>query len=503
VLLELHSHTAERSPCSRAPAREIVAQAVSRNLQGVVLTDHHYRWSEEELAALRRDAGAPGHFLLLSGQEVSTSDLGHVLVFGAVPALTEGIGAAAIRARHPDAALVRAHPYRKRLDYGEGELPGPALDAVEIFSSNHSMRGNSRGLADWHRHRFTATAGTDAHGQAPAGLYPTQFDHPVGGIDELALEIRRGRCRPLLKEITLAGATSLVTEVVVGTKGESEQRPRFVLRRLGGRSAWARALRSAELMGQIAARGFASGRFRVPELLDRDPGRLTLIEEGIRGRPLFERLRTDGPAEGRLYLELAAGWLARLHGLRLALTTAAEFLERERLRHDGYVARFEEAGHPRAGLVRALAARVLEEERRIVRERPETLVQCHGDYHPKNLVVGQDVLGDRETLFVAAVDLEGSVFAPPAFDVGWFLAHYRHQFAPEPRVPETWPPELFLEAYHAAAGTGPDFDRQVRVFTGRAALSIAAYLVKLGLGGSEQVEALLAGAENAIRGERA
>jgi len=58
-----------------------------------------------------------------------------------------------------------------------------------------------------------------------AGTYPTQFDHPVGDIEELAGEIRRGRCRPLLKEITLAGANSLMTEIVIGTKGEDGQRP--------------------------------------------------------------------------------------------------------------------------------------------------------------------------------------------------------------------------------------------------------------------------------------
>jgi len=504
MLLEIHAHSEEHSRCSLIPAADILRQALGRNLQGVVLTDHHYRWSEEELDALRRSSGIPGHFLLLSGQEVSTPDLGHVLVFAAAPAIDEGTTAAAIRARFPEAALVRAHPYRRRLEYRESELPGPAVDAVEIFSSNHTMKANSRGLEDWHRYRFTATAGTDAHGQVPVGTYPTQFDHPVTSIEELAREIRRGRCRPFFKEITLAGAHQLVTEIVIGTKGGSEQRPRIILRRFGRQSDWLEALRTASLADELAARGFDSGRFRVPQVLEQDAGRMTIIEEGVRGKTLFERLRTAGPAEGRLALGLAAHWLARLHDLRPALTTRSAFLERESARLEGYARRFAAVAHRGAPLVRELAGAVMREEQRIVGRHPRALVQCHGDFHPKNLVLGQDSLEDRETAFIAALDLGNAVLAPPAFDVGWFLAHYRHQFQEDDRVLALWPPGLFAEEYrHAAGDRGGGFDREVAFFEARAGLSIASYLVKLGLGESETVRRLLSGAAEVVLGRPA
>jgi len=494
VLLEIHAHTAERSPCSRAPAAELLRQCLARNLQGAVLTDHHYRWDEGELAGLRREAGVPDHFVLLSGQEVSTSDAGHVLVFGRVPSLAAGMTTGEIRARFPEAALVRAHPYRHRLDHSLADLAPPGVDAVEIFSANHSMRANSRGLEDWHRHRFTAVAGTDAHGQLSAGTFPTQFDHPVGDIDELAREIRRGRCRPLLKEIVLAGANSVVTEIVIGTKGEDGQRPRFILRRLSRRSDWPAALRTALLTRQIAAHGFDAGRFRLPTVIETDAARLTIIEEGVRGRSLFERLRGAGAEEGRAYLQLAAGWLARLHGLNLERAAAPAFLERERRRIQGYAGRFAAAALPSAALVRQLAAALERGERRLVEARPEASTQCHGDYHPKNVLVGQDNPGDAASVFVAAIDLGDAVFAPPAFDVGWFVAHYRHQFADEPRVLEAFPVELFVEGYRAAAAPAAGFDADVAFFAARAGLSIAAYLVKLGLGDSAPVERLLADA---------
>lgn len=501
MLLEIHAHTAEHSPCSKVSAAGVVREALARNLQGVVLTDHHYRWGDDELAALRRAAGAPDHFLLLSGQEVSTADCGHVLVFAAAETFAAGVSTAAIRARAPEAALVRAHPYRSRLDYGEGELLRPALDAIEVVSANHSMKGNSRGLDDWHRQRFVATAGTDAHGQVPAGTYPTQFDHPVGGIAELAGEIRRGRCRPFIKEISRAGANALVTEVVIGTKGPSGRRPRIIVRRITGRGAWARARAAAALQEQLAAGGFATAGYRLPELLAVDAGRRTIIEEGVRGRSLFDRMAAAGAAEGRAYLGLVAGWLARLHNLRLSLTPPGAFLELERRRLEGYAERFEAARHPRTELVRRIAADLLGEERRVVAARPGILTQCHGDYHPKNVIVGQENPEDRGTLYAAAIDLENAVVAPRAFDVGWFLAHYRHQLGQEPGVLEAHPPRVFLEAYRREAeGLEEDFDRLVAFFSARAGLSIAAYLVKLGLGASDAVERLVADARGAVPG---
>jgi hypothetical protein len=91
------------------------------------------------------------------------------------------------------------------------------------------------------------------------------------------------------------------------------------------------------------------------------------------------------------------------------------------------------------------------------------------------------------------VDFERAVLAPRAFDVGWFIAHYRHQFAAHPRVLEACPAGEFLADYReACTGVPEGFERQVELFTARAELSIAAYLVKLGLGDSPEVGRLLA-----------
>src|SRR6185369_12768638 len=169
MLIEMHCHTAEHSPCSSVSAVDLVRQVFGKGLQAIVLTDHHYLWPADELAALREEAGVPGHFRIMSGQEIRTAELGDVLVYGATRSLESGTSLDHIRRHFPEAALVLAHPYRRSRVPALDDLMNPLINGVEIFNSNHTVLGNSRGLQDWHKHHFTAIAGTDTHGSGYAG----------------------------------------------------------------------------------------------------------------------------------------------------------------------------------------------------------------------------------------------------------------------------------------------------------------------------------------------
>ncbi len=72
------------------------------------------------------------------------------------------------------------------------------------------------------------------------------------------------------------------------------------------------------------------------------------------------------------------------------------------------------------------------EETRRYGNHPELLVQGHGDFHPKNVFIGQDSQENRDTLFAAAIDFESSLCLPPAFDVGCFLAQFQIQLSRAP-----------------------------------------------------------------------
>ncbi len=82
MLLELHVHTKKYSKCSQIEPVELIRRVMSKKIQGIVITEHHYLWSEEEIRQLRIDAQAEDNFLIMSAEEVDT-DKGHILVFGA------------------------------------------------------------------------------------------------------------------------------------------------------------------------------------------------------------------------------------------------------------------------------------------------------------------------------------------------------------------------------------------------------------------------------------
>lgn len=501
MLLEMHSHTVEHSRCSSIPATELVRQAFAKGLQGIVFTDHHYLWSDEKLLRVRRSSAVPDHFLILSGQEVATPEVGDVIVYGADAPFPPGTSLEEIRASAPEAALVWAHPYRKGRKPDDAALLLPALDAVEIFSSNHSVRENSRGLRDWHRLRFTAIGGTDTHGNGYAGLYPTHFDHPIDNISGLATEIRKGRCRPFLKEIPRSGAGSLVTEVTIGAKGLDEVRERIIIRNVSSHHKWDTADRAFHIAEQLARQGFASGPYRVPVPIDQDHDSMTLIEQGIRGKSLFDKIVSASREDSLRYVRMAAQWLAKLHACRLTLTPAGEFLAREPERLGKYLERFTAINHPHARRAEEILTTIEKEELRRYADNPEELVQGHGDFHPKNILIGQDVQENRETLFVAAIDFESSLRLPAAFDVGCFLAQFRNQFFHREDIIRDFPDMIFLTAYQEAFGNcGNEFLHQVELFRARANMSIAAYLIKLGLGDSNDLWRVLLEAEKALTG---
>ncbi len=495
----MHCHTAEHSPCSNAAAKELLRQIYRKGLQGVVLTDHHFVWPDEELKTLKTDAGLPDFFLVFSGQEVSTADMGDVLVYGVDHPISKGTSAAAIRTTYPHAALVLAHPYRHGKKPGQEKLLNPNIDGVEIFSSNHSVAQNTRGLREWHRYRFTAIAGTDTHGVAYAGIYPTMFDHPLETIIDLAGEIKKGRCRPFVKEIPKVGANVRVDEITIGTKGPDETRERIVIRKFDADEKWQSAGKTFRIMEEIGSHGFDRGMYRVPKAIERDEEEMVLIEEGMRGNSLFEKLIRSGVGDARMFVQLSAQWLARLHNQRLRISAPDEFLKEEQRRLARYLDRFEKIEHAHARRAQEIMEAVQGAEIVLYQDHPERLVQGHGDYHPKNIYIGQDNLNRRDTLYIAAIDFGSSFCLPPAFDVGTFLAQFHNQLLEYPEILQEIPEEIFLDAYiTAAAETGRDFLSEVELFRARTDLSIASFLIKVGLGDSENLWRVLVEAEGAL-----
>ncbi len=287
-----------------------------------------------------------------------------------------------------------------------------------------------------------------------------------------------------------------MTEVTFGTGTRGDIRERLVIKKHKNVPAWHSAARTLQVMEEIRRHGFEEGKFRVPKPLGHDEESLTTIEQGISGKTLFDRIVEADPQEARNYLDMAAEWLARLHNCGLQISPPEEFFQNERYRLEQYVSAFYRTGNAHTRKAQEIMDRILEFEASSYEDHPERMVQGHGDFHPKNIFIGQDS-DNPSSRFVAAIDFTNSYTMPPAFDVGTFLAQFRNQFYGIQQVLDKVSENMFLQKYLSEANQmGPDFLRQVEVFRARTSLSIGYYLIKLKLGESENLWRVLVEAEH-------
>jgi 3',5'-nucleoside bisphosphate phosphatase len=252
-------------------------------------------------------------------------------------------------------------------------------------------------------------------------------------------------------------------------------------------------------MDEIGRHGFDRGTYRVPRLIEEDKENMVLIEEGLRGSSLFEKLIRSSVGDAKHFVQLSARWLARLHSLSLQITPLNEFLEAEQTRLQRYISHFENVHHSHTDRAREIMQTVLAAEMTLFEGRQNLLVQGHGDFHPKNIYIGQDDLNRRDTLFVAAIDFGSSYCLPPSFDIGTFLAQFQNQFIDYPEILQEIRQDVFLDAYVSVVERpGIDLLRQAAPFIARTDLNIASFLIKVGLGESENLWRVLVDAERAL-----
>lgn len=191
----MHCHTSRHSPCSLVDPVALIKHLMEKGLDGVVLTEHHYLWTKDELTWLGEKCGAGHNFVILSGQEVGT-DKGHVLVYGAAKTIDEIVSLRELRESFPEAALVWAHPFRWNACPVEDELLNPFFDGIEVLNSNQLPHENGASLHSWKKHAYNAIGGSDTHSMEQAAMFPTLFEKKISNIDELVREIKARRCKP-------------------------------------------------------------------------------------------------------------------------------------------------------------------------------------------------------------------------------------------------------------------------------------------------------------------
>jgi Ser/Thr protein kinase RdoA (MazF antagonist) len=190
---------------------------------------------------------------------------------------------------------------------------------------------------------------------------------------------------------------------------------------------------------------------------------------------------------------LAGQWLARLHNRPAGKIDVDALRKKEEHRFASYERTFMGMGKSFFEAIKPIVETVRSFELSRIQVAHHDFVQCHGDYHPKNIIIGQDHMHDPDTQFISVIDFNNKIQFLPAFDVGYFLAQFQSQFSERPEIVSHYNDELFVSAYRQSISKkDPDFDTQLSFFKLRANLSIAAYLIKVGKGESREMEDIIA-----------
>jgi predicted metal-dependent phosphoesterase TrpH len=183
---DLHMHTTRYSPDSQMDPLAMLRRAAQIGLDGVVITEHDWLWTEPELKALR-DVG--DDLVVLAGIEVSARE-GHFLVYGVENpfALPRGIRVAALcrEVHRQGGAVVAAHPFRWAQPFDEIlEEEQPDLDGLEMMSSNMDADCRERTARVQQRFGYAALGNSDAHHEDTLGYCYTEFPDGVRTIADV------------------------------------------------------------------------------------------------------------------------------------------------------------------------------------------------------------------------------------------------------------------------------------------------------------------------------
>ncbi len=195
---DIHLHTSRYSADSVIDPDVLIPRAVKAGLHGVVITEHHHQWSQEELNALMDDAQAPG-FVCLSGMEYTTAR-GDLLVYGA-----EADAAMALKPGAPPqeaaeyflglgAVCVAAHPTRSLGGFDERLFTLPVV-AIEAASTHIKAHETQLAITLAEGLDKPMTAASDAHRAADIGKYHVEFSGQVRSMADLREALLGGTFR--------------------------------------------------------------------------------------------------------------------------------------------------------------------------------------------------------------------------------------------------------------------------------------------------------------------
>lgn len=204
---DLHMHTTRHSPDSSMDPFVLVERALQIGLEGIVITEHDWLWTEEELDELR--AAAPG-LVVMAGIEVSTRQ-GHFLAYGVKNPFSIGKGihvADLCREMHRQGgAVVAAHPFRFGQRFKDIlARDNPDIDGLELMTSNMDADCRKKAAEIFKQRPLAGLGSSDAHHEDVLGHCFTKFQASIRDVRDLVDAIRQKRATPY-ERAALAVAT--------------------------------------------------------------------------------------------------------------------------------------------------------------------------------------------------------------------------------------------------------------------------------------------------------
>jgi predicted metal-dependent phosphoesterase TrpH len=191
---DLHMHTTRHSPDSVMEPRVMLRRAREVGLHGIVITEHDWLWTDEELDELR--AAARG-LVVLAGVEVSTKQ-GHFLAYGVRNPflIPRNIGVADLcyEMHKQGGVVVAAHPFRwgqRFRDILRQEQPD--LDGLELMTNNMDADCRRQAAEVLAEQPLAGLGSSDAHHEDVLGLCYTEFEGTIRDDRDLVDAIRHRR----------------------------------------------------------------------------------------------------------------------------------------------------------------------------------------------------------------------------------------------------------------------------------------------------------------------
>lgn len=176
---DIHTHTNRHSPCSLISPEELIEYAILAGLNGVVITEHHYQWSDDELREIVKSSHING-LILYSGVEITTN-CGDLLVFGlpddVVSEITYHIDIEDMLdlVAQYEAFCVAAHPTRAWNPFCK-DLESLPIPAMEVRSVNMNVVEQEEALLWANRLGRIPIQASDAHQPHQVGKYWIEID---------------------------------------------------------------------------------------------------------------------------------------------------------------------------------------------------------------------------------------------------------------------------------------------------------------------------------------